>query len=44
MSLTMDEFTQAENEAFAAFNDDTKTTIETAEPKGSKKNEDVDEN
>lgn len=44
MSLTMDEFTQAENEAFAAFNGDTKTTIETAEPKGSKKNEDVDEN
>lgn len=43
MSLTMDEFTQAENEAFAAFNGDSKTTIETAEPKGSKKNEDVDE-
>lgn len=44
MSLTMDEFTQAQSEAFAAFNDDSKTTIETADPKGSKKNEAESEN
>lgn len=44
MALTMDEFNQAEMEAFAAFNGGTKTTIETAEPKSSKKNEAVEEN
>lgn len=38
MALTMDEFRQAESEAIAAYMADSKTTVETAEPKGSKKN------
>lgn len=44
MALTMDEFHQAEAEAIAAYTNDSKTTVETAEPRGSKKNnEDGDE-
>ena len=38
MALTMEEFSQAESEAIAAYMANSKTTIETAEPKGSKKN------
>lgn len=40
MSLTMDEFRQAEAEAFSAYSGDSKTTVELTDPKGSKKNED----
>lgn len=43
MALTMDEFRQAEREAIAAYSTNSKTTVETADPKGSKKNEDGDE-
>lgn len=39
MSLTMDEFHQAEREAFAAYSSGTKTEVELTDPKGSKKNE-----
>lgn len=39
MSLTMDEFHQAEQEAIAAYSSGTKTEVELADPKGSKKNE-----
>lgn len=44
MALTMDEFNQAEAEAIASYMQFSKTTVETEEPKGSKKNnEDADE-
>lgn len=43
MALTMDEFNQAESEAIASYMADSKTTVETAEPRGSKKNEDENE-
>lgn len=39
MSLSMDEFQQAEAEAFAAYRRDSKTQVELTDPKGSKKNE-----
>lgn len=39
MSLTMDEFNQAESEALSAYSNDTKITINLTDPKGSKKNE-----
>lgn len=39
MSLTMDEFHQAEREAFEAYSSGTRTEVELADPKGSKKNE-----
>ena len=42
MALTKEEFSQAEAEAIAAYIGDSKTTVETVEPKGSKKNEDED--
>lgn len=39
MSLSMDEFHQAEAEAFEAYFSGSKTQVELTDPKGSKKNE-----